>query len=594
MLQGIGDALSNTYGKWNNAWNNPNALSAMNTLAGALQAKGRYAGARGTDNMLSYLLRGNQGGAVGRTLGVNPGGVTQPTPGVAQAAPTNQGRLMAQTSAPAAPTGGNATQAAMVPPTPETPKIDINKLAAALSGNFPNGTGNNAGSPVPNPLVPQLPNREYAPLPQQPFVKSFDKGPNAMDLMMLNALNEPNYLPDLIKQRQANEIANKAAAVNEYNALLEQHKATTGARNADISALKAPVDIAHTQALTGAIPSEIALRRAQAGKTIQDTRTAKTAADEAERVAKLPVDQRAEEAARLKSIGTTREAEDKRTQENIAREAEAVRNDSYLIPEELKKTGVIPRRFNTFGDLVRAGRGDLFKMAAEYKKSIDVEERRRRGMVEAAGAGNKLLVAQAKSAAEVALRGLADYDKLTFAPGTPQSLATMDKRERTPSEQREYEDLRRNLNEARLVLGGYSPGAGGRQGGGIVVDRSKMPIEEEVVKDGVWYTKRGGEWGRESTPKPTTPPPAPKPTPAPPLSKETVYPSLGKSTTTPQGTVRAHEMTMENVREAPGKAVGVWKGWRDRNARERRIAELRRQRYSQSEIDAKIKAEFGQ
>lgn len=587
MLQGIGDALSNTYGKWNNAWNNPNALSAMNTLAGALQAKGRYAGARGTDNMLSYLLRGNQGGAVGRTLGVNPGGVTQPTPGVAQAAPTNQGRLMAQTSAPAAPTGGNATQAAMVPPTPETPKIDINKLAAALSGNFPNGTGNNAGSPVPNPLVPQLPNREYAPLPQQPFVKSFDKGPNAMDLMMLNALNEPNYLPDLIKQRQANEIAKRAAAVNEYNALLNQHQAATQARSED--------------RLAAGLPSEIDLRGAQAG----------------EARARTPIHAQTAEAGRLGNIRTQRdldlgrtgiakeEAEAERIKEEskaatklsteaTAREAEAVRNDQYLIPEELKKTGIIPRRFNTFGDLVRAGRGDLFKLAAEYKKSIDVEERRRRGMVEAAGAGNKLLVAQAKSAAEVALRGLADYDKLTFAPGTPQSLATMDKRERTPSEQREYEDLRRNLNEARLVLGGYSPGAGGRQGGGIVVDRSKMPIEEEVVKDGVWYTKRGGEWGRESTPKPTTPPPAPKPTPAPPLSKETVYPSLGKSTTTPQGTVRAHEMTMENVREAPGKAVGVWKGWRDRNARERRIAELRRQRYSQSEIDAKIKAEFGQ
>lgn len=493
MLQGMGDALSNTYGKWNNAWNNPNALSAMNTLAGALQAKGRYAGARGTDNMLSYLLRGNQGGAVGRTLGVNPGGVTQPTPGVAQAAPTNQGRLMAQTSAPAAPTGGNATQAAMVPPTPETPKIDINKLAAALSGNFPNGTGNNAGSPVPNPLVPQLPNREYAPLPQQPFVKSFDKGPNAMDLMMLNALNEPNYLPDLIKQRQANEIANKAAAVNEYNALLEQHKATTGARNADISALKAPVDIAHTQALTGAIPSEIALRRAQAGKTIQDTRTAKTAADEAERVAKLPVDQRAIEAARLKSIGTEAEAATKLKTEAVAREEKAVRNDAYEIPAELIKSGAIPRRFRTLGDLVRAGRDDLYKLAVEQYQTTQ----RTRITADATDRATRQQQIALKAAVDAAQNTINQFDKISYPFGAKPAAGQALLSPRTAAEQATYDQAVRQRDAALAALAA----AGGLPTQPTVPSPGQQGA---VIKDGKKHYYLNGQWyvDEESQPQP--------------------------------------------------------------------------------------------
>lgn len=508
------------YGKFNSVMNNPNALSAINTLAGALQQKGRYAGARGTDAMLSTLLKGNQGQAVGRTLGQNTGPQTMPVP-QGQTQPTGQTAAVPppsriQQTSPMGQ-GGMAPQA--VQATPTGGGVDPYKLMMALGGapaiqgieNPNKGTAANAGNAVPtapqaqNPIaaalggVPQIPQREYPTMPFKPFARNSNIGPNPMDLMMLNALNEPNYLPDLIKQRQANEVARRNADISAENALANRMNAVTHQRTADISeAERGDVSLERRAQALGNLAS--------AEKTLVDTQRGRVSLAEEQRLAALgPEGALAEAVKKTERI----ESAKKRGEITVVREETerlAKEQDSIPVPVELQKT--LP--YKTMGDVLRYKGTEVYKQAIQDTAAMARSKVQGQYHVAAAAAGNPAKAEaqrykNAKDIIDAAQKTIANYDKTTYDPSITDPAATKilslkNIFPRTAAQQAEYMDAKMKLSAAQNVLMGISgqaPPVQAPQG-------AEGPIEEEVVKNNIWYTKRGGVWGQESGPRPTT------------------------------------------------------------------------------------------
>jgi hypothetical protein len=494
------------YGKFNNIMNNPNALSAINTLAGALQQKGRYAGSRGTDAMLSTLLKGNQGPAVGRTMGQGtPPNPVQPQPPMPQRMPQVQ-----------------PMQEATPPPAQQSriQRINPQEVMAALSGgmapatrgieNPTNGTAANAGNAVPtapqaqNPIaaalggVPQIPKREYPTMPFEPFAQNPSIAPNSMDLMMLNALNEPGYLPDLIKQRQANEVARRNSDINRETAIASRMNAVTNQRTADMS--------------EAGLPSEIQGRRARAladeataKKTGVETQQSNIKLKEEQRLAALgPEGVLAEVTKRTEAIERAKKAGDlaavRATTEALAKE-----QDSIPVPAELRKD--VP--YKTMGDVLRYGGTEVYKQAMQDVATMARTKVNAAAQVSAAREGNpyramendrKMYETQLKTALDT----ITHYDKTTRSSLAPATGLEGLKPARTPEQEAMYNRAQGQIADAQRRLS--SLGVAGTE---ATVQppsspRATSPIEEEVVKNGVWYTKRKGVWGQESEPRPAT------------------------------------------------------------------------------------------
>ena len=355
--QGLQQKLANAQGPWQkfNAYaGDPNIQNAVAGLAKILQAKGRFAGPRGTDAAMQTALQmpiGAQANAAVQPQQPMRQPVTQPTGQPQQAAPSRVKSMPQMPGTGANPLDPNQAAGSNNAGMPAAQQIPAMLASPEGPVGMPAG-----GAPQALAGMPQtVHSMNDSGVPYMPFGQGANSPESRIGAGLMGIAGGPELVDKLAGTRQAQERALMANQLGHRQAATGERNAAVNERQATVQERQATVQEGDQSLRRRGQPSEINLREAQAGEAKERTTALNLKNRQEQMLAHLTPAKRAEFDAGVKALEKTSETlaegNAKQALENAQIEVVVKAIGGQKLPPELE--AMTPYKGRTIAEIYR-------------------------------------------------------------------------------------------------------------------------------------------------------------------------------------------------------------------------------------------------